>query len=627
MQTNKIYTEPCLETLRKMPDEFIDCVITSPPYWQLRDYGYDGQWGLEPTFQQYLEHLWEMMDEIWRVLKPTGTVWINLGDTYNGTGGGHNISEKRESYKKYNENLKPAPNGKNVKDIRSKCLLLLPHRFAIGCIDRGWILRNDIIWAKRNGMPESVTDRFSKKHEFFFFMTKNEKYFFDLDSVRDKVKAESLKRYEYEFSGNKGGVDRDKIGYTDGDKSHLIPKSKYGTLEIEADHRQGMNKDRGNNTIEKRPNLPIQKEFVEFIRNVKMQDLIDNIDVEKTTIEHWYRKDESGFSYPSVEHWKKIKEYFVNHFINLGNDTYIIYEMDEKMSYVEYETDDINKNSVKGKNCGDVADFWDRKPYAVIDEKFRNEIVYFRELPSQEELRNYLSESRKNKGITIQEIEDIFGTQAPHHWFEKNGSFPDENDWVKLKQILELDYTYDEQMTTIYEKSGLKENNPKGKNCGDVSDFWDVPTKGSSSEHYASYNDALIRKPVLAGCPEFVCNSCGKPREKIIKRTGKTTTQISKELGSTEKMVNGGEKVLQNLDYKGGHGDNLPNYEVTGLTDCGCNAGFTNGIIYDPFMGTGSTAEVSLRANRRFIGSEMSEKYSKIANKRLNAILSQQKLF
>ena len=82
MEINKIYNEPCLDTLKRMPNEFLDCVITSPPYWQLRDYGYDGQWGLEPTFQEYLEHLWQMMDEIYRVLKPTGTVWINLGDTY-----------------------------------------------------------------------------------------------------------------------------------------------------------------------------------------------------------------------------------------------------------------------------------------------------------------------------------------------------------------------------------------------------------------------------------------------------------------------------------------------------------------------------------------------------------------
>jgi site-specific DNA-methyltransferase (adenine-specific) len=82
MEVNKIYNEPCLDTLKKMQDKSIDCVITSPPYWQLRDYGYEGQWGLEPTFQEYLEHLWQMMDEIYRVLKDEGTCWINLGDSF-----------------------------------------------------------------------------------------------------------------------------------------------------------------------------------------------------------------------------------------------------------------------------------------------------------------------------------------------------------------------------------------------------------------------------------------------------------------------------------------------------------------------------------------------------------------
>lgn len=89
MEVNKIYNEPCLDTLKKMQDKSIDCVITSPPYWQLRDYGYEGQWGLEPTFQEYLEHLWQMMDEIYRVLKDEGTCWINLGDSFSKIGRAH----------------------------------------------------------------------------------------------------------------------------------------------------------------------------------------------------------------------------------------------------------------------------------------------------------------------------------------------------------------------------------------------------------------------------------------------------------------------------------------------------------------------------------------------------------
>ncbi len=153
---NRIICGDCLEAMKQMPDGSINCVITSPHYWKLRDYGWPGQWGRESSYQEYLERLWQMMDEVKRILKDDGTVWINLGDTY-GNSGEH-----------------------------SKCQLLLPHKFAIGCIKRGWIIRNDIIWAKRNGMPEGVKDRFSKKHEYIFFMVKNKKYYFDLDSIRDK---------------------------------------------------------------------------------------------------------------------------------------------------------------------------------------------------------------------------------------------------------------------------------------------------------------------------------------------------------------------------------------------------------------------------------------------------------
>jgi len=315
MTTNKIYNESCLDTLSKMPDSFIDCVITSPPYWQLRDYGYPEQWGLEPTFEEYLNHLWQMMDEIYRVLKPTGTVWINLGDSYNNSGWAGNKKDKYNDQPIVASGTKAGRGGQ--KGYPNKCLVLLPHRFAIGCIDRGWIVRNDIIWAKRNGMPEPVTDRFTKKHEYIFFMTKQEKYYFDLDNIRDKHKCINDKR-------------------NDGKR-------------------------------------------------------------------HEYKDD------------------------------------------------------VKSQN----------------------------------------------------------------------------NQWLATNAV---------------------SFNPNGKNPGSVSDFWDVTTKATTAQHYATYNDELIKKPILAGCPE-------------------------------------------------------------------------GGIIYDPFMGTGSTAEAALRANRKFIGGEMSSKYCDIANKRLKPYLQQQNLF
>lgn len=204
IELNKIYNVDYLDFLKSLDDNSIDSFITSPPYWQLRDYGFKGQIGLEPKYQDYIQKLIDMMTEMKRALKPEGTIWINLGDTYGTKSGGmaavQDNFESKES--KYGAFSTPIVQPKSIH----KCLMLIPHRFAIRCIDElDLILRNDIIWAKRNGMPESVTDRFSKKHEFFFFFTKQEKYYFDLDSIREKHKNSSLKRYNYIFTGQEGG--------------------------------------------------------------------------------------------------------------------------------------------------------------------------------------------------------------------------------------------------------------------------------------------------------------------------------------------------------------------------------------------------------------------------------------
>ena len=203
MELNKIYEGTCMDVIKTFPDKSIDCVITSPPYWQLRDYGWDGQWGNEPTFQMYLDNLWSLMDEIYRVLKDTGTVWVNLGDTY-GTKSG-NFTNNSKEYKHKIDYVGGIDNYSKPDNLH-KCLLLIPHRFAIGCIDRGWIIRNDIIWAKPNAMPESVTDRFSKKHEYFFFMVKSDKYYFDLDLIRDRHKGENAIRNEQHPNGKNPGT-------------------------------------------------------------------------------------------------------------------------------------------------------------------------------------------------------------------------------------------------------------------------------------------------------------------------------------------------------------------------------------------------------------------------------------
>jgi DNA modification methylase len=174
-----------LDILKTLPNESINCCITSPPYWALRDYGVDGQLGLEPTFQEYLDKLIAIFDEVKRVLRKDGTCWVVLGDTYSGSGCGTNDyrTEKSKSIQGKGKNRNLYKTGgiaqKITNVVQAKSLLQIPSRFAIMMTDHGWILRNEIIWYKPNAMPSSVKDRFTVDFEKVFFFVKNKKYWFE----------------------------------------------------------------------------------------------------------------------------------------------------------------------------------------------------------------------------------------------------------------------------------------------------------------------------------------------------------------------------------------------------------------------------------------------------------------
>ncbi len=175
--TGKIICGDSLKVLKKIPDESIDCVVTSPPYWALRDYGVRKQIGLEENSSEYLDKLLLIFDEVKRVLKRGGTCWVNIGDTYS-------AKEKAATYKRQEDQdsflTKKASLVvlKNVSKIPAKSLCLIPSRFALGMIGRGWILRNEIIWHKPNAIPSSVKDRFTVDFEKVFFFVKSRKYYF-----------------------------------------------------------------------------------------------------------------------------------------------------------------------------------------------------------------------------------------------------------------------------------------------------------------------------------------------------------------------------------------------------------------------------------------------------------------
>jgi len=211
---NKIIQGDVLEVLRRMPDEFVDCIITSPPYWSLRDYGIEGQIGLEPTLDEWLEKLLVITAELKRVLKPTGVMFWNHGDNYATGSAGSNWAQVSQEYLERTGN-KPTGNArmgiwhrKYEKPVPLKSLCLQNYRLILRMIDeQKWILRNIIIWNKPNHMPSSVTDRFANSYEPVFFLVKSQKYWFDLDSVRVPQK---------EFIVEKPGPRN--VKYAEGDK-------------------------------------------------------------------------------------------------------------------------------------------------------------------------------------------------------------------------------------------------------------------------------------------------------------------------------------------------------------------------------------------------------------------------
>jgi site-specific DNA-methyltransferase (adenine-specific) len=176
---NKIICGNALSVLKTLPNESVNCCVTSPPYWGLRDYGVEGQLGLEKTFEEYITKLCNIFDEVERVLKKDGTCWVNLGDSYNGNKTGNTNGVYKDRIDKSKSWANSNSFKKLEQDIPIKSLCLIPQRFAIEMVNRGWILRNTIIWHKPNCMPSSAKDRFTVDFEHVYFFVKNKKYWFE----------------------------------------------------------------------------------------------------------------------------------------------------------------------------------------------------------------------------------------------------------------------------------------------------------------------------------------------------------------------------------------------------------------------------------------------------------------
>lgn len=565
MKTNVILQGDALTKLKELPEKSINCLMTSPPYWALRDYGTDvetiwdgeedcehyfeevttpqsnmsggkghlqdgnkgsfavdynkretksgfcnkcgawkGQLGLEPTFDLYIKHLCDIFEEAKRVLRDDGTCWINLGDTYYGSGAGtqKNLPEesnskevytmpyvaykhiqrgewKRPSREEYSKGtikknclickkeFKGKENSqfcsreclnKKGNDFRSqnrllkdKCLTMIPMRFAIEMINRGWILRNTIIWHKPNCMPSSVKDRFTVDFEYIFFFVKNKKYWFETQYEELKSpKAKGMK-----FGGNKGCPDNPTYSGNVYDASKLKGRNKRAVWQI------------------------CPQPFKEAHFAVYPEELCETP-------------------------------------IKAGCPEFVCVECgNPKVKILEH-----NKISEEGEDFLET----NKTPYSIQE---RKGFVKVRKLPDIKYFAIALTKERVMLKLTIDEIERKLDSQAPHHWFSAE-SFPSVGDWNRLKKMGFVLPEFDKLLTKEY----------------------------------------------------------FKPAEK------------------------------QRLDYS------EKGYKPT----CNCNAEFTGGIVLDPFFGAGTTGLVALKQNKKFIGIELNPEYIEIAKKRLKPYLEQKGL-
>jgi DNA modification methylase len=216
----KIYKGNVLDRIKDIPEQSINTVVTSPPYWGLRDYGQGDQLGLEETPEEFTNNLVQVFREIKRVLKDDGTVWLNLGDSYSSGGRTTTTNQSLRGDKNYGV-TRPKPN----KNIKPKDLIGIPWRVAFALQQDGWYLRQDIIWHKPNPMPESVRDRCTKAHEYIFLFSKKPKYYFDNKIIKEDCVGKDERKWKANYQDvgsviqgdSNAGIKRTKRYSSDGD--------------------------------------------------------------------------------------------------------------------------------------------------------------------------------------------------------------------------------------------------------------------------------------------------------------------------------------------------------------------------------------------------------------------------
>ena len=225
MSLHTLHLGDCREILRTLPEQSIHCCVTSPPYFGLRDYGMAEQIGLDPTPDQFVAELVAVFREVRRVLRDDGTLWLNLGDSYNAYNANRGASTSISDGTAGRDHPKHRQ-GLTTPTLKNKDLIGIPWRVAFALQADGWYLRQDIIWHKPNPMPESVRDRCTKAHEYIFLLSKGPRYYFDSEAIKEL--AVSTAPSGNGFAGRQGGSRGLPMSGGQGSTERWVPKSKGG---------------------------------------------------------------------------------------------------------------------------------------------------------------------------------------------------------------------------------------------------------------------------------------------------------------------------------------------------------------------------------------------------------------
>ncbi|WP_151838700.1 DNA-methyltransferase [Acinetobacter radioresistens] len=248
---NKILFGDCREIMSQLiaQEVKVQTCITSPPYFGLRDYGVDGQLGLEATVDEYVQNMVEVFRLVRELLHDDGTLWLNLGDSYAGSGRGQYATGTNDPKQPKSKGQKLTAHKAHRSNLKPKDLIGIPWRVAFALQADGWYLRQDIIWHKPNPMPESVTDRCAKAHEYIFLLSKSRKYYFDHESIKEPVAESSLKRISQDIESQAGSMrvpgktngsmkavcsrsPRDSFKRADSKRAQVLPGQVYGTHRV-----------------------------------------------------------------------------------------------------------------------------------------------------------------------------------------------------------------------------------------------------------------------------------------------------------------------------------------------------------------------------------------------------------